>query len=110
MKIVDSCMANLIDKRKNFYVILHKIFCGDYQIMPEEMCIFRYQEDCRIYLDEYEEQKELREEWFEEKEEMNQFINWLVKAFSGKLPIPRPPEFLMTNPYQHFTNRFMRRL
>jgi len=44
---------------------------------PNLMTLFRYQKQARIYLDEYKEQKKLREEYF--RPEANFYNRWLKR-------------------------------
>jgi len=59
-------IRRFVDIMKNKLFTWGKFFqylINDYSISPNSFCGF-YQNKCRIYLDEYPEQLELRKEWF----------------------------------------------
>ena len=68
-----------------------------------------YQGNFRIYLDEYPEQKELREEWLKNK----LIAKAIGEPYISNLPEPSIYEPFIaldfTDPYQHFIDRFNKR-
>lgn len=84
-----------------FFPIIENIKTWDRALTLEEINCYSYQENCRIYLDEYPEQKELREEWLFNIKRMNEIIEGVQKAFYEM--------FVRENPYRHFINRFNKR-
>lgn len=74
-----------------------------------------YQGNCRIYLDEYPEQEELRKEWLEKNKFTFKKLQEMIKNLGiydeyTKLLLHFVPEKLIEpNPYQHFIDRFNKR-
>lgn len=81
-----------------------------------ERTALRYQ-DYRIYLDEYSEQEKLRKIWFNKRENQIEARRQLTNAIANFIKAIRDSGISMNdilqtekNPYQHFMNRFMRKL
>lgn len=73
-----------------------------------------YQSACRIYLDEYPEQKKLRKDWFFLYHQI-QIIKLVGRPITLEKPLPNilslipRLEIPIQKCYQHFYNRFLRR-
>jgi len=63
----------------------------------------QYQDKCRIYLDEYEEQEDLRKEWFEHRNKYEGVLNELDSL------LQLAEDFCYFESNQIFANRWMRR-
>lgn len=73
------------------------------RMFKKEIPCFAYQNVCRIFLNEYEGQKELRENWLWKWHNDINLAKGLIELFKKWLKEDEQ------NPYQHFIDRFNKR-